>query len=331
MGKGLKGKVKAKASQPREDWDEAEWQAGLGSHYDKVDKLDPKKSKKRKTASRDLFNDEAGGWGMMMGGIEVIDATMFTTTGAVPDATPDEEGQGHDASDNDGFSDCDISDEECDITIKDPSDLAQTAQAQAPAPVEPVPKTVLNPRDHLESKRIALKTINSYLSSHQPTQKTITSWQTHCSGLTLPPLLSHSFSALKYSTPLPIQSAVLPAAILGCRDIVGCAPTGSGKTLCYATPIMHSLLLRPPTSPALQALILTPTRELAIQVANEMQSYVKIPAATKVGVGAVVRIGVLVGGLAETKQSRVLRSRPEVIVATPGRLWEMVSKNCAPA
>lgn len=116
-------------------------------------------------------------------------------------------------------------------------------------------------------------------------------------------------------TPTPIQAATLPASVLGRCDILGAAPTGSGKTLAYILPIVQHLLeVELPRPLPLQALILAPTRELALQV-------------EKVG-KAFASIGCIVGGLAQAKQARVLDvDRPAIVVGTVGRLWELVSFN----
>jgi len=161
-----------------------------------------------------------------------------------------------------------------------------------------------------------------------------TSWSIQTS-ITLHETLATGLHKLQYTYPTPIQAATLPAAVLGRRDIVGAAPTGSGKTLSYGLPILQYLLDNVSALPTniqtasaadgnkksvqnqpLQALILTPTRELAIQVTSEL---------TKVSMN-IIKIGTIVGGFAEVKQRRTLeRIRPSVIVATPGRLWELVS------
>ena len=131
---------------------------------------------------------------------------------------------------------------------------------------------------------------------------------------------------MQYTFPTPIQSATLPASILGRRDIVGAAPTGSGKTLSFGLPILQYLLetctcatdgrRRGVQQLPLQALILTPTRELALQVTCELQ---------KVSLNT-IKIGTIVGGFAEVKQRRTLEKvKPSILVATPGRLWELVS------
>ena len=171
----------------------------------------------------------------------------------------------------------------------------------------------------------------------QATEQLQTTWSIAAPGVTLHPTLCAGLHSLNYAYPTPIQSATLPAAILGRRDIVGAAPTGSGKTLSYGLPILQFLLeskdekgedggdekgkQAKPTAGQqqklpLQALVLTPTRELAMQVTDELK---------RVSSGAVA-IGTIVGGFAEVKQRRTLEKvRPPVLVGTPGRLWELVS------
>ena len=162
-------------------------------------------------------------------------------------------------------------------------------------------------------------------SLQQEIEQLQTTWSISAVGVTLHATLCTGLHSLKYTYPTPIQSSTLSAAILGRRDIVGAAPTGSGKTLSFGLPILQYLLEEgdkqenqeaPREKLPLQALILTPTRELAMQVTEELKraSCNKIP------------IGTIVGGFAEVKQKRVLeKTRPPIIVATPGRLWELVS------
>jgi ATP-dependent RNA helicase DDX24/MAK5 len=157
-------------------------------------------------------------------------------------------------------------------------------------------------------------------------------WNAACGyGILLHPILCQGLAKFNYLHPTPIQACTLPAAILGRRNIVGAAPTGSGKTLSYALPILQSILTNrhhrneedvtttnhhPPS--LLQALIICPTRELTQQVQREIQM---------VSLSKVKCIA-LVGGLSSYKQDRLLldtKNPPEIIVATPGRLWELIS------
>ena len=167
-----------------------------------------------------------------------------------------------------------------------------------------------------------------------------TNWSVSAPGVYLHQTLCRGLAKQGFATPMPIQSSTLPASILGRRDIVGAAPTGSGKTLAYALPMLQGILTardeskdddgsgsdaeeeptkkKGDTRPKepLTGLVLCPTRELAVQVSSEIQ---------KVCCNA-VGVGTIVGGLAEQKQKRVLNvKRPPILVATPGRLWELVS------
>ncbi|XP_044745525.1 ATP-dependent RNA helicase DDX24 [Coccinella septempunctata] len=122
-----------------------------------------------------------------------------------------------------------------------------------------------------------------------------------------------------FEYPTEIQSLSLPAAIFGKKDILGAAETGSGKTLAFGLPILNSIIQMKSDGMCeehpLFAIILTPTRELAIQIKNHLIAVAKY---------SDISIAVLVGGMAVVKQERVLSKSPEIIVATPGRLWELV-------
>lgn len=144
-------------------------------------------------------------------------------------------------------------------------------------------------------------------------QRMQTSWMIATGGVTLDKRLCSSLLKQDFWMPTPIQSATLPAALLGRRNIVGAAPTGSGKTLAYLLPIFQYLLSQQGVR-YLLALILTPTRELALQVTRECDKLQP------------KQCGTIVGGLALQKQVRILnQKRPPILVATPGRLWELVS------
>ena len=149
----------------------------------------------------------------------------------------------------------------------------------------------------------------------QQMQSMQTSWLTSTGGVALHLSLCKSLVQQGFWTPTPIQAATLPAAILGRRNIVGAAPTGSGKTLSYLLPILQHILEAEHRHRKAQALILAPTRELAIQVTQECHK-----------LSQEVSVVTLVGGLAMPKQVRLLeKQKPPILVATPGRLWEMVS------
>ncbi len=119
-----------------------------------------------------------------------------------------------------------------------------------------------------------------------------------------------------YAT-FPIQALTLPIA-LGGHDIIGQARTGTGKTLGFGIPLLQQLQDGPPTSPkAPRALVVVPTRELAIQVADDLRM---------AGSGLGTRVLTLYGGRAYEPQIEALRSGVDVVVSTPGRLLDLVGQ-----
>ncbi|XP_061973164.1 DEAD-box ATP-dependent RNA helicase 28 isoform X1 [Populus nigra] len=123
------------------------------------------------------------------------------------------------------------------------------------------------------------------------------------------PLL-RACEALGYTKPTPIQAACIPLALTG-RDICGSAITGSGKTAAFALPTLERLLFRPKRILAIRVLILTPTRELAVQVHSMIE---------KIAQFTDIRCCLVVGGLSTKVQEAALRSMPDIVVATPGRM-----------
>ncbi|HSF68178.1 MAG TPA: DEAD/DEAH box helicase [Nitrospiraceae bacterium] len=111
-------------------------------------------------------------------------------------------------------------------------------------------------------------------------------------------------------SPTPIQIQAIPPALAG-RDVIGCAQTGTGKTAAFVIPIIERLARLPKGEP--QALILAPTRELALQILTAIDKLGR-----RVGISATV----IVGGADMQAQVRGLRQRPDVLVATPGRLLD---------
>jgi ATP-dependent RNA helicase DDX47/RRP3 len=114
---------------------------------------------------------------------------------------------------------------------------------------------------------------------------------------------------LGYTAPTPIQRKAIPVALSG-RDLIGLAETGSGKTAAFLLPILNALLEAP--KPYF-ALVLSPTRELATQIAND---------AAALGASIALKTATIVGGLSMVDQAVSLARRPHIIVATPGRLLD---------
>lgn len=115
-----------------------------------------------------------------------------------------------------------------------------------------------------------------------------------------------------YTIPSAIQEKAIPPALLG-RDILGCAQTGTGKTCAFATPILQRLDVAVPGRPV-RALILTPTRELAIQIGESFDAY---------GSHLPLRTSVIFGGVSQGPQVEKLRRGVDILVATPGRLGDL--------
>ncbi|KAG2303475.1 hypothetical protein Bca52824_032126 [Brassica carinata] len=122
--------------------------------------------------------------------------------------------------------------------------------------------------------------------------------------------LLRACETLGYKKPTPIQAACIPLALTG-RDLCASAITGSGKTAAFALPTLHRLLFRPKRVFATRVLILTPTRELAVQIHSMIQKLAQFTD---------IKCGLIVGGLSVREQEVVLRSMPDIVVATPGRM-----------
>lgn len=120
-----------------------------------------------------------------------------------------------------------------------------------------------------------------------------------------------------YETATPIQEAAIPAALRG-RDIIGTAQTGTGKTAAFVLPILNKLLDGPRGMP--RALIVTPTRELAEQIYQVVRA---LSAGTK------LRSATVYGGVTASRQIKALREGVEILVATPGRLLDLVQQRYA--
>ncbi|MFI9644996.1 DEAD/DEAH box helicase [Streptomyces sp. NPDC052040] len=135
-------------------------------------------------------------------------------------------------------------------------------------------------------------------------------------GLDMPAGLLKTLTAQGVTTPFPIQAATLPNSLAG-RDLLGRGRTGSGKTLAFGLALLARTAGLRAESKAPLALVLVPTRELAQQVTDALTPY-----ATAVN----LRLATVVGGLSITKQAATLRRGAEVLVATPGRLNDLVDR-----
>lgn len=121
-----------------------------------------------------------------------------------------------------------------------------------------------------------------------------------------------------YITPTPIQAQSIPLVLEG-KDLLGCAQTGTGKTAAFAIPILQLLTQNggPDKKGKVRSLIVTPTRELAIQIGESLQAYGRYTRLTS---------AVIFGGVNQSPQTQALRKGVDILVATPGRLLDLVNQ-----
>ena len=137
--------------------------------------------------------------------------------------------------------------------------------------------------------------------------------------LSIHPTILKALAQEQYVTPTPIQQKAIPPAILG-RDLLGCAQTGTGKTAAFAVPILQRLYNKPiplQSRRPIRALILTPTRELALQIYESFLAYGRYTG---------LKTAVIFGGVAQGPQEQNLRRGVDILVATPGRLNDLIGQ-----
>ena len=140
---------------------------------------------------------------------------------------------------------------------------------------------------------------------------------TDFSMLGLNPGLMSAIARMGLDTPTPIQARAIPPAMEG-RDIMGLAQTGTGKTLAFGLPLLHGLTgLGRPAPGTVRALILAPTRELVAQIADSLRALAE---------GGPLKVVTVVGGASLNKQAERLSRGTDVLVATPGRLIDLLDR-----
>ncbi len=138
------------------------------------------------------------------------------------------------------------------------------------------------------------------------------------SELTLNPTIHLNLTRNNFREPTPVQAQSLLPGLEG-SDLVATAQTGTGKTLAFAIPIAQKILTAAPDNKrAIQALILAPTRELALQIADTF---------SKIAAGTPLKSAVVVGGLSESTQLSAIRRGVQLVIATPGRLEDFLGRN----
>src|SRR5882672_3549641 len=133
------------------------------------------------------------------------------------------------------------------------------------------------------------------------------------SELSVSPSLKERLLAARFTIPTPVQAAAIPQALEG-KDVIATAQTGTGKTLAFLIPMIERLLKQ--SKPGISALVLVPTRELAMQVATQYNALR----------GKLPQAALVVGGLPERAQLQAIRSGARLMVATPGRLQDFLDR-----
>ena len=139
------------------------------------------------------------------------------------------------------------------------------------------------------------------------------------SELTLHPVIDRNLLVNSFLHPTPVQAEAIPVALTG-ADVVATAQTGTGKTIAFLVPILEKLNKAAPPSaqPRIQTVILTPTRELAIQIKDAFDL---------LSVNMGLRAAVVVGGMSEQAQLNAIRRGVHVVIGTPGRVEDFLSRS----
>lgn len=236
----------------------------------------------------DFEDDElmaADGFGMGADGEEESEAEG-AEVGSGPEDEDSEDSEDDDAaSDNDSVA----------TPVRHPDDVASDRESDAESEVDAEEaekrKAFFAPEEKTDDKTAAIAAKSTFQDFN----------------LSRPIL--RGLASVGFTDPTPIQRKAIPVALLG-KDIVGSAVTGSGKTGAFVVPILERLLFRPRKVPTSRVAILMPTRELAVQCYN---------VAVKLATFTDITFCQLVGGFSVREQENVLKKRPDVIIATPGR------------
>lgn len=170
--------------------------------------------------------------------------------------------------------------------------------------------------DEEAEKRAAFFAPESNMDGEKgPSSKPVGSFQ----ELNLSRPIIKGLSSVGFAAPTPIQHKAIPVALLG-KDVVGGAVTGSGKTAAFIIPILERLLYRPKKVATTRVAILMPTRELALQCYN---------VAVKLASFTDITFAQAIGGMSSREQEAVLKQRPDVVIATPGRFIDFMRNSSA--
>ena len=136
-------------------------------------------------------------------------------------------------------------------------------------------------------------------------------------SLSLDPRILKAIQEADYTEPTPIQAAAIPEILAG-RDVIGIAQTGTGKTAAFVLPILNNLArTKDERRHAMRALVVAPTRELVVQIEENVRAYARhLP----------LRMATIFGGVSERPQIDALRAGVDMVVATPGRLLDLMGQ-----
>ncbi|RAH75747.1 DEAD-domain-containing protein [Aspergillus japonicus CBS 114.51] len=224
-----------------------------------------------------------------------------------------EDESGHENADEDSEEEADEDDEEADEDDEDEDEDEDAASDD-----DSVATPVAHPDDvgadeesdaesEVDAEEAAKR--KAFFAPEEKTETSAVNAKRSFQDFNLSRPILRGLAAVNFSNPTPIQQKAIPVALLG-KDIVGSAVTGSGKTAAFVVPILERLLFRPRKVPTSRVAILMPTRELAVQCYN---------VATKLATYTDVTFCQLVGGFSLREQENILKKRPDVIIATPGR------------
>ena len=139
------------------------------------------------------------------------------------------------------------------------------------------------------------------------------------SALSLGPKILQAVQEAGYTEPTPIQAAAIPPILAG-NDLIGIAQTGTGKTAAFVLPLLARMVANPPKEECIQTLVVAPTRELVAQIEENVRGYAKhLP----------FKMATIFGGVGEKPQIAALRGGLDIVVATPGRLLDLIQQRHA--
>lgn len=260
--------------------------------------VDVKKQAKKKEEESGSEDEVDGGMAVDFEDDELLAADGFGMGADGEDETGDEDGSGGDDDDEEGQDNEDepASDDDSVATPVDhPDDADSDNDSEVESEVD----------EEEQQKRKDFFAPEEQTKEQSAADSAKRSFQEY--NLSRPIL--RGLASVGFTNATPIQRKAIPVALLG-KDIVGSAVTGSGKTAAFVVPILERLLFRPRKVPTSRVAILMPTRELAVQCYN---------VATKLATHTDITFCQLVGGFSLREQENVLKRRPDVIIATPGR------------